>query len=400
LAFRRLFESCNWREEVAVTLDSSLSFEQGPIRPPSEAKSLLLRFSRNCPWNKCKFCPVYKRRTFGRRTLEEIKADIDAAAQMREQILKLSWALGSAGKVNDQVVQKVFSNPGLSDSFRNVAAWLYYGTGNVFLQDANNLLIKPETLAEAVRYLRSSIPEVERITTYARSSTAAKRTVQELALLREAGLDRVHVGLETGYDPLLKFMKKGTTAAKQIKGGQNIKAAGMELSEYVMPGLGGKKWTREHAIHTARVLNQINPDFIRLRTLRVPTRVELYKDLENGAFEKLSDDEVVEEIRLFVSRLEGIESYVASDHIMNLIETVQGRLPDAKDQMLDILDHYLGLPEKEKLMYRLCRRMGRCREPRDIDRYGLRRDLTAAFDRVAAQGDVEDILNQMADSMV
>jgi hypothetical protein len=85
---------------------------------------------------------------------------------------------------------------------------------------------------------------------------------------------------------------------------------------------------------------------------------------------------------------------------MNLIETVQGRLPDAKDQMLDILDHYLGLPEKEKLMYRLCRRMGRCREPRDIDRYGLRRDLTAAFDRVAAQGDVEDILNQMADSMV
>jgi radical SAM superfamily enzyme YgiQ (UPF0313 family) len=400
LAFRRLFESCNWREEVAVTLDSSLSFEQGPSRPPSEAKSLLLRFSRNCPWNKCKFCPVYKRRTFGRRTLEEIKADIDAAAQMREQILKLSWALGSAGKVNDQVVQKVFSNPGLSDSFRNVAAWLYYGTGNVFLQDANNLLIKPETLAEAVRYLRSSIPEVERITTYARSSTAAKRTVQELALLREAGLDRVHVGLETGYDPLLKFMKKGTTAAKQIKGGQNIKAAGMELSEYVMPGLGGKKWTREHAIHTARVLNQINPDFIRLRTLRVPTRVELYKDLENGAFEKLSDDEVVEEIRLFVSRLEGIESYVASDHIMNLIETVQGRLPDAKDQMLDILDHYLGLPEKEKLMYRLCRRMGRCREPRDIDRYGLRRDLTAAFDRVAAQGDVEDILNQMADSMV
>ena len=385
---------------MAVTLDSSLSFEQGPIRPPSEAKSLLLRFSRNCPWNKCKFCPVYKRRTFGRRTLEEIKADIDAATQMREQILKLSWALGSAGKVNDQVVQKVFSNPALSDSFRNVAAWLYYGTGNVFLQDANSLLINPETLAEAVGYLRRSIPEVERITTYARSSTAAQRTVEELTLLRKAGLDRVHIGLETGYDPLLKFMKKGTTATKQIKGGQNIKAAGMELSEYVMPGLGGKKWSKEHAVHSAQVLNQINPDFIRLRTLRVPTRVELYKDLENGAFEKLSDDEVVEEIRLFVSCLEGIESYVASDHIMNLIETVEGRLPDAKENMLEILDHYLGLPEKEKLMYRLCRRMGRCREPRDIDRYGLRGDLTAAFERVAAQGDVEDILTQMADSMV
>ncbi len=385
---------------MTVTLDASLNFEQGPIRPPSEARSLLLRLTRNCPWNKCKFCPVYKRRTFSRRSLEEIKADIDSAAAMREQILALSWQLGDGGLVSDRVVQAVFGNPRLSDAFRNVAAWLYYGTGNVFLQDANNLVMEPQALAEALRYLREKMPEVKRVTTYARSSTAAQRSVEDLKLVREAGLDRVHIGLETAYDPLLKFMMKGVTSAKQIQGGQKIKAAGLELSEYVMPGLGGQAMSREHAIATAQALNQINPDFIRLRTLRVPDRVELFEDWRAGRFTKLSDDDTVAEIRLFVETLEGIDSYLASDHIMNLIETVEGRLPQDKARMLATLDSYLALEPRERLLYRLCRRMGRCREPQDIDRHGLRPDLEATLARIASQADPEQVLTEMADSMV
>ena len=385
---------------MATILDSSLSFEQGPIRPPSEARSLLLRFTRNCPWNKCKFCPVYKRHTFSRRGVEEIKKDIDTARQMRDEIKALSFELGQAGHISDQVVNTVFSNTRVSDSYRNVAAWLYYGTGNVFLQDANNLVMKPEALAECLRYLRERIPEVKRVTTYARSSTAAQRSVEELTMIREAGLDRVHIGLETAYDPLLKFMNKGVTAAKQIQGGRKVKAAGLELSEYVMPGLGGKKWTREHAIATAEALNQINPDFIRLRTLRVPDYIELHKDLVAGEFEKLSDDETAEEIRLFISRLEGIDSYLASDHIMNLIETVEGGLPQDKEAMLAILDGYLALPPRDKMIYRLCRRMGRCREPRDVDRSGLRPQLEGALRQIEAQGDPEQVLSEMADNMI
>ncbi|MFH1035599.1 MAG: radical SAM protein [Pseudomonadota bacterium] len=385
---------------MPVTLDSSLSFEQGPIRPPSEARSLLLRFTRNCPWNKCKFCPVYKRRAFSRRPLEEIKRDIDSAAAMSEQIKALSWQMDCGGHVDDSVVQAVFGNPGLSDSFRNVAAWLYYGTGNVFLQDANNLVMEPTALAEALVYLRSKLPEVQRITSYARSSTAAQRSVEELTMIRQAGLDRIHIGLETGYDPLLKFMNKGVTAAKQVQGGRNVKAAGMELSEYVMPGLGGKKWWREHAEATAAVLNQIDPDFIRLRTLRVPERIELYQDLVAGNFEKPGDDETVAEIRLFIASLQGIHSYLASDHIMNLIETVEGRLPQDQEDMLSQLDAYLALPARQRLLYRLCRRMGRCREPQDVRRLGLEPSLEATLRRIESQDDPERVLSEMADQMI
>lgn len=148
------------------------------------------------------------------------------------------------------------------------------------------------------------------------------------------------------------------------------------------------------------MLNQINPDFIRLRTLRVPPRIELYQHLASGEFQKLSDDETVAEIKLFIETLDGITSYVASDHIMNLIETVEGKLPQDKDKMLAVLDSYLDLPERDRLMYRLCRRMGRCREPGDIDRQGLRPGLEQALSNIEADGDPEEVITEMADSMV
>lgn len=381
-------------------LDSALNFEQGPIRPPSEAKSLLLRFSRNCPWNKCKFCPVYKGAKFSRRSIEEIKADIDTAAEMRRQIIALSHEMGHGGQISDDVVNTVFSARPLTDAFRNVAAWLYYGTGNVFLQDANNLIMPPETLAEALRYLREQLPEARRVTTYARSSSAARRSVGELTMIREAGLDRIHVGMESGCDEVLEFMKKGTTQAQQIKAGQNIKAAGLELSEYVMPGLGGRQWSEKHAKDTAYALNQINADFIRLRTLRVPPGLLLYEDLEAGLFDKLSEDEMAQEIRLFIANLDGITSTVTSDHIMNLIETVSGHLPDDKQYMLNKLDAYLAMPDDDRLLYRICRRLGRCREPQDVERYGMKPQLEELLRKIETRGDPDQVLDDIANGMI
>jgi len=111
------------------------------------------------------------------------------------------------------------------------------------LQDSNSLVMKTDDLAEILRFIREKFPEVRRITSYCRSLTAAKKTVEELKMLREAGLSRIHVGMESGYDPLLKFIRKGATAEQHIEGGRRIVTAGISLSEYVMPGLGGVRWT-------------------------------------------------------------------------------------------------------------------------------------------------------------
>ncbi len=347
---------------------SDLSFELGPIRPPNEARSLLLRFTRNCPWNQCLFCPAYKKRKFSLRTVEEIKKDIQTARDIADDVKELSWRLGYKGEVTDEVISHIFSRLHYNECYRMVAVWLYYDTGACFLQDADNLIMKTDDLVEALLFLREKFPEITRITTYSRSRTVVRKSVESLKRIREAGLDRVHIGLESGYDPVLKFMRKGVSAAQHIEAGRKLIEAGMELSEYVMPGLGGQKWWREHAIETAKVLNQINPHFIRLRSLRIPKRVPLYKKVESGEFIPLSDDMVVEEIKLFIEHLDGITSTITSDHIMNLLEEVEGKLPEDKEKMLNVIKKYQQLDPCDKLIYRVGRRGGTYRSTDDLKR--------------------------------
>ena len=336
-----------------------LSFEQGPIRPPNEAWSLLLRITRNCPWNQCLFCPVYKNEKFSLRTVEEIKKDIQAAKDFADDIKAISWKMGGSGQVTSTVLNHILSNHNYSYSYKSVAMWLYYGTGECFLQDADNLIVKTKDLVEILRFLREKFPELTRVTTYSRSRTVSRKSLDELKQIQAAGLDRVHIGMESGYDPVLKFVKKGVTAAQHVDSGRKVIDAGMSLSEYIMPGLGGKAMWREHAIETARVLNQINPHYIRLRSLRVPERTLLYQKIVDGAFEMLSDDEVVEEIKLFIQTLDDtLTSTITSDHIMNLLEEVSGKLPDDKQHMLDIIEKYQQLSERQRLIYRIGRRGG------------------------------------------
>jgi len=382
----------------------SFDFEQGPIRPPNEARSLLLRFTRNCPWNQCLFCPVYKKRKFSLRTVAEIKADIQNARDIENDIKALSWELDCAGEITDAVIARVFSAVSYSQSYRNVAAWLYYGTGACFLQDADNLVMKTADLVAALKFLRGTFPELKRVTTYSRSRTIIRKSVEALEQIHEAGLDRVHVGLESGYDPLLKLMKKGVSGAQHVEAGQRVLKAGLELSEYVMPGLGGQAHGKEHAVATADVLNQINPHFIRLRSLRVPQRVPLHEKLQSGEFEAQTDDMLAEEIKLFIESLEGITSTITSDHIMNLLEEVSGKLPQDKEKMLDVIREYQGLPDHERIIYRVGRRGGAYRSVRDLKRdpvtyekiSGLVQDVMARGGKAA----VEQLMTEIVDQYV
>jgi len=389
---------------MAQPLEQKQSFEQGPIRPPNEARSLLLRLTRNCPWNQCLFCPVYKGRKFSLRSVEEIKEDIRTARQIADDIKSLSWRLGGRGEVNEQVVNTIFSSSGYTDAYRSIAVWMYYGTGACFLQDADNMVMKTRDLVEVLRFLKQTFPEITRITSYTRSRSVVRKSVDSLKQIREAGLNRLHIGLESGYDPVLKLIKKGVSAAQHIDAGQKVVAAGIELSEYVMPGLGGQEMWREHAVETARVLNRINPHFIRLRSLRVPRRVPLYQKLEDGSFTMQTDDMLAEEIKLFIESLEGITSTVTSDHIMNLLEEVKGKLPEDKERMLEVIRGYQALPDKDRLIYRIGRRGGAYGSTEDLKRdpvtYGKIKSLYEDIEGREGIEGVERFISDMANRYI
>jgi hypothetical protein len=339
-------------------MPDNAAFEQGPIRPPNESRSLLLRTTRNCPWNRCLFCPVYKNKKFSLRSVNEIKTDIQTARNMADSIQALSQKMGFSGVASERVINHILSDPACRSSYRNVAVWLYYGTHACFLQDADNLIMKTDDLVEVLEFLREKFPDIRRVTTYSRSRTVVRKSVDALKKIRNAGLDRVHIGLESGYDPLLKLMKKGVSAAQHIEAGKKLMEAGIELSEYVMPGLGGQEMWEGHAIETAKVLNLINPNFIRIRSLRVPEHVPLHKKLKEGSFLLQTDDMLAEELHRFIETLNGISSTITSDHIMNLLEEVTGNLPEDRAAMLSVIEKYQALSNQDRLIYRAGRRGG------------------------------------------
>lgn len=378
------------------------TYEQGPIRPPSEAGSLLLRFTRNCPWNQCTFCPIYKGLAFSRRSLDEICRDIDAVHRIVEDLHSLSWSKGLAGRLTRELLRTVLAGPSYSDQYRYVALWALSGTGNVFIQDANSLVLPTDLLVKALQHLRTRLPGIRRITSYARSSTLARKSIEDLKALREAGLDRIHIGLESGSDQVLQFVKKGATSEQHITAGRKVIEAGMTLSEYIMPGLGGKEWSRVHALETARVLNAINPHFIRLRSLRIPPRSPLYQDKIEGRFIPLSDDDTVREIGLLLQALEHISSTLTSDHIMNLLPEVEGSFPGDKDRILAVIEQYLSLSEDDRLLYRLGRRAAAIQGLADFEDTTLRHRLEAARRELQADPgmDIEMIITEMGDRYI
>jgi radical SAM superfamily enzyme YgiQ (UPF0313 family) len=382
---------------------TQLSYEQGPIRPPSEAYSLLLRVTRNCPWNRCEFCHTYKKEKFSLRTVEEVKKDIKAIQEIVSEIQSLSWKYGLGGESAAPLVSLILKDSQhYSDGFRQIALWLYNGGKNVFLQDGDNLILKTDQLVEILNHLKNTFRFIERITTYSRSKTVSKKTIEELQDLNRAGLSRIHIGLETGYDPLLQSIKKGVTAQEHIEAGKKVKGSGISLSEYVILGLGGKGMWREHAIETAKVLNQINPDFIRVRTLKVLKTMPLYQKIEKGEFIPLSDDEIVEEERLLIKHLEGVTSTFVSDHLLNLLQEVEGKLPEEKEKMLKLIDRYLALPKEEKNNFRLGRRAGFYHSVEDLSKAELRSQVERALQQIEYErpGGIEKALSDLMESFI
>jgi len=265
-----------------------------PFRPPSEASSYLIRVVRGCNWNRCLFCSMYKAIQFEQRRKEEILRDIDE-------------------------IPKYFPK-----------------SRSAFLGDSNPLIHKD--IVEIVRYLKAKRPEVERITAYARIKTIANMPEEKLKELKDAGLTRLHMGLESGDEEVLKLVQKGITAEDAIRAG---KKAGkyFELTYYVITGLGGVERSERHAKNTAKVINEAKPTFVRVRNLTI-TNPEM-----EGVVKLLSAEEQLLELKELLRGID-VRTYFTCDHISNYLFTkhgaiftgVHGRIPEEREEMLRLID--------------------------------------------------------------
>lgn len=335
-------------------------FKIGPIRPPSEANSLLLRVTENCPWNQCKFCMLYKKNDFHTRSVVDVKKDIDCMAEYRDRILELEHN----GEYDMEAIQQEYQSMPSDEAkmcYQMVFTWLTEGNKQaIFLQDANTLVLRPDWLIEIVAYVRQRFPEIQRITSYGRANTLARISEEDFKRLRTAGLDRIHSGYESGSDKVLQMIAKGATQEDEIIGGKKVKDAGIELSIYFMPGVGGIALSDENAAETAKVINEVNPDFVRLRTFILRTG-SLMEDLRNsGKYQEQRDIEKLAEIRKMLSLIdeEKVDGKITSDHIINLLQDVTGDMDKDLPEMLEYIDSFLALPEGEQKKYQLARRMG------------------------------------------
>lgn len=383
----------------SVTEKLSHTFELGPIRPPSEAYSLLIRATRNCPWNRCQFCPIYKGRKFELRSVEEIIKDIEAAKAISEGIKEIAWKTGYGNKVLE-VAAILSGQPQYGQCVYHVALWLGTGGKSAFLQDSNTLIMRTPELRQVIAFLRKTFPSLNRVTTYGRSHTAARKSLAELKELKDAGLDRIHMGLETGYDPLLAYMEKGCTAKNHIEGGKKVKESGISLCEYVMPGLGGQKMSQEHARETARVLNEIDPDYIRLRSLHITPTMPLWTKLQDGDFKLQTEDEIIKEVAVFIENLQ-VTSYLTSDHTLNLLMEVEGKMPEDKGKCLNIINQYLSLTDEERLNFNFGKRAGLYNRLADLSDSYKHDQIDQAIKRLRAQGsNVEEAIFKLKDSFI
>jgi radical SAM superfamily enzyme YgiQ (UPF0313 family) len=278
------------------------------IRPPSEAKSLLIRTVRGCNWNRCNFCGIYDffDTPFSERSLEEVLLDIDALSAMYGNIFKTA-----------------------------------------FLGDANPLHLPTDFLVEVLRHLRNRFPNLERVTSYARASSLAKKTDDEIKAIHAAGLDRVHIGMESGSDAVLKLQKKGTSQTQLIEAGKKAMASGMELSYYFLLGLGGQELWEDHVKGSVLVLNAVKPHFARVRRLWIHPMSKLMEKIHMGEFTEQTAEGSVVELRDLIYGLEPSTMFFTCDHANNYIQ-VHGRMDEHKDDMLRHINAFRALPDGQR----------------------------------------------------
>ena len=270
-----------------------MRYEGTVYRPPSEASSLIIQLTIGCARNTCTFCAMYKDKTFRIRDLQEVVEDLEMARKYYQRI-----------KVK-----------------------------RIFLADGDALIVKTADLLYILGKCKEYFPEVERISVYGAPKDIIHKTPEELKQLKDAGLDMVYMGLESGDDQVLKEVKKGVTAAEMIEAGQKVRAAGMILSMTIISGLGGKKLMKEHALNSAKVISAIKPEYVGFLTLLIEPGTPMYEQYRAGELDLLTPEEALDETQLFIENVDAEGTVFRANHASNYVP-LAGTLNAEKSKIL------------------------------------------------------------------
>lgn len=281
--------------------NTCMRYEGIVYRPPSEANSLIIQATIGCPHNECAFCCMYKDKKFRARPAEDVVEDLDMALDV-------------------------------------------YGPDvrTIFLADGNSAALSTARLLTIGEAAQARFPHLERITVYGSAKFLVKKSQEDWKAIAAAGITRIHSGLESGDPVTLAAINKGVTPEQAVTAYNHVRAAGMELSVYLMVGIAGRERWREHALGSAQVLSQSPPNFIRLRTWVPMPNTPWHDRWREGHLHLLSAHEALEETRLLIENLTG-PSMLLSDHVSNFLD-VHGKLPEEKNAMLAQLDEALTWP--------------------------------------------------------
>jgi radical SAM superfamily enzyme YgiQ (UPF0313 family) len=294
------------------------------IRPPSEWRSYFLPLTRGCSNNTCSFCNYYGA-GLQIRELDDVKSEIDALAAYTRKGIYLPGA--------PQLVYEIGRS---------------WDGKRVFLQDGDALVYPFSRLKETLRYLNERFPNLERIGTYATPQDILRRNQDQLRKLGELKLSIFYMGIESGDDKVLQKVGKGVKSRKMIEAGKKAKEAGITLSVTVILGLGGVEGSKEHALETARVLNEIDPQYGGALTLTPVPGTPLYEEWKKGEFHAISPFQSLEELKIIIENSSFTDCFFSSMHASNYL-SVRGKLPQDKERMLKEIEAVLATRDSSML---------------------------------------------------
>ena len=284
----------------------SIEYDEPLFRPPSEGNSSIIQITLGCSWNKCAFCEMYSSKKFKVRSEEDVFQDIEKLAQANPQSRK------------------------------------------VFLADGNAMVLSTNKLLRILEKVNSSFPKVNRISAYALPGDIIPKSEQELKELRDAGLKLIYVGIETGDDELLKVINKSETFQTTVDGLNKSKAAGIDSSVMILTGLGGKEFSKQHAINSAKVLNETQPHFASTLVLSFPFGEEHYSKKFNGNYISMSTIDFLKEMEIFLQHTELDSTIFRSDHASNYL-VLKGVLSKDKERFLEQIRFAINNPQQAGL---------------------------------------------------